>query len=84
MGQVRRYCEDARIVIAKLEPTGQDRLVGVVEFNAKRPSLSHSNREIQSLVVVTQIIEVTQCLSGKISDLGIVTLLLQFRDDHDG
>jgi hypothetical protein len=55
----------------------------VIELDPQRPALTHRDREVEPLVLDAQFVEDTERLPSEVSDLGVVALGLELRDDDD-
>src|SRR4051794_40127462 len=76
-------CENATVVVIQADAAGQHSRVSIGEFNSKCSAFAHRNREIETTMFDTQIIEVAQGLTSEVADLRIVTLAFELADHHD-
>src|SRR5690606_18014969 len=60
-----------------------DRQIGRTERHPQRAPVADVDGEVESAVLDAQVVEVTQCASCEVPQLGIVALGLELRDDHD-
>ena len=83
VGKVEGNGENSRVVIAQLKPNRQNRLVDVVELDAKGSALADFDREVEAFVLAAEVVEEAKGLPSEVADLWVVTLLLEFVDHDD-
>ena len=80
--EVRGNGEDAGVVVAQAQTLRQHRSVRVGEFDAQCSTSADRHGKVKASVLDTQLIEVTQRLTGEVAEFGVVTLRLEFGDHH--
>src|SRR5690606_30473049 len=68
---------------AQTDAGGQDRQIRRAELHAQRAAVPDLDGEVESTVLDAQFVEVAQCATGEVPQLGIVALGLELRDDDD-
>ncbi|CAB4929271.1 unannotated protein [freshwater metagenome] len=83
--QVQRDDHDPAVVAVVAEPGRQHRGVGVVELDVQRAALvADRDRGVQPAVLHPQVVQHPQGLPGEPAQFGVVPLLLQLADHHEG